>query len=99
MLQAPRVRKPTTKAKPKNPRYNKNICGYILKKAVREFVGERYATQVAEFCLAASCSLTEAKAYYLQRVEVICGVSHLRILAVPNCRGEVGIKRAFLNFL
>jgi hypothetical protein len=101
VLTIPGVRKTQHKAKPrqKNPRYNKNICGYVLKKAVREFVGERYSTQVEEFCKDSSCSLAEAKAYYLQKVEAICGVSHLKMLAVPNSRQEVGIKRAFLNFL
>lgn len=47
--------KPQPKAK--NPRYKKNICGYILKKAVREFVGERYPAEVERICRENSCSL------------------------------------------
>jgi hypothetical protein len=46
------------KHKPKNPRYDKNIGGYILKKVVREFIGERYASKVNQLCMSNFCSVT-----------------------------------------
>ena len=57
--------------------YDKNICGYVTKKVIREFVGTTYALEVDRLMLKYNCNRTDCKSYYLRKVESITGPSHL----------------------
>jgi hypothetical protein len=57
--------------------YDKNICGYITKKVIREFVGKNYEQEVEEITRRHRCSFAECKSYYLRKVEYVTGPSHL----------------------
>lgn len=48
--------------------YDKNICGYITKKIIREFVSKNYEKEVAELVQKYRCNYAECKAYYLKKV-------------------------------
>ena len=63
--------------------YDKNICGYITKKVIREFVGKNYEQEVMELTRKHRCSYAECKSYYLKRVEYVTGPSHLPELFNP----------------
>jgi hypothetical protein len=57
--------------------YDKNICGYITKKVIREFLSKNYEQEVGELTRRHRCSFAECKAYYLRKVEMVTGPSHL----------------------
>ena len=59
--------------------YDKNICGYITKKVIREFVSKNYETDVVEIVrqIGNNCTYSECKAYYLKKVEMVTGPSHM----------------------
>lgn len=81
------------------PRYEKNICGYILKKAMRAFVSDSYRNVAVEMCLKHGASFEDGQKLCLARVESVYGPSHLRLLLVPTGREEVAIKQAITQFL
>jgi hypothetical protein len=66
--------------------YDKNICGYITKKVIREFLGKNYEVEVGELIRKYRCTFGECKAYYLRKVEMVTGPSHLPELftALPD---------------
>jgi hypothetical protein len=57
--------------------YDKNICGYITKKVIREFLSKNYEQEVGELIRKHRCSFAECKTYYLRKVELVTGPSHL----------------------
>ena len=59
--------------------YDKNICGYITKKVIREFVSKNYEKDVVEIVreIGNHCTYAECKAYYLKKVEMVTGPSHM----------------------
>lgn len=48
--------------------YTKNICGYITKKIIREFVSSNYFPYVAELCQKYKCDYKTMKSYYLSKI-------------------------------
>lgn len=48
--------------------YQKNICGYITKKIIREFIGDTYEDFVDELCKKYYCNPEEARKWYLSKV-------------------------------
>jgi hypothetical protein len=48
--------------------YDKNICGYITKKVIREFVGKNYEQEVEELTKKYRCNYSDCKSYYLKKV-------------------------------
>jgi hypothetical protein len=57
--------------------YDKNICGYITKKVIREFVSKAYEKEVLELVKKYGSNYQECKGYYLRKVELVTGPSHL----------------------
>ena len=48
--------------------YDKNICGYVTKKVIREFVGPTYAQDVDKLLEKYHCNRVDCKSYYLRKV-------------------------------
>ena len=68
----------------RKPDYKKNICGYITKRIIREFVSERYQEEVRQLCKEGGCSVEEVKEFFLSRIEAITGPRHLEGLFRPR---------------
>ena len=64
-------------SKKNKPDYNKNICGYITKKIIREFISRTFEETVRTLCLKHGCDYKEAKAYYFKKIERVTGPSHI----------------------
>ena len=93
------VFKRVKKEKKKNQSdYRKNICGYITKKIIREFVGPNYACHVQDRCDAHQVDYNAVKSHYLAKIEQVTGPSHIPRLLVPQNEGEVKIKQVFCEF-
>jgi hypothetical protein len=63
--------------------YQKNICGYITKKIIREFTGPTFEDFVDDLCKKYYCNSDHARKWYVSRVENITGPSHLPSLVKP----------------
>jgi len=48
--------------------YDKNICGYITKKVIREFVSKNYEKEVSDLVRKYHSDYAECKGYYLRKV-------------------------------
>ena len=48
--------------------YRKNICGYITKKIIREFVSPNYSAYVNKLCENHQCDYATLKSFYLSRI-------------------------------
>lgn len=57
--------------------YDKNICGYITKKVIREFVSSNYEQEVNELVRKYHSNYEGCKLFYLKKVELVTGPSHL----------------------
>jgi hypothetical protein len=57
--------------------YDKNICGYITKKVIREFVGRNYEAEARKLADKHRCDYEVCKSYYQKKVEMVTGPSHL----------------------
>lgn len=67
--------------------YDKNICGYITKKVIREFVSKNYEREVLDLVKKyGKCTYSECKAFYLKKVEMVTGPSHMPELFEPNTK-------------
>lgn len=96
----PKVFKPKEKkVKTKKPcDYRKNICGYITKKIIREYLSPTYREKVEELCQRYDCDYNASKTYFLGRIERITGPSHVPSLFVAGEEWEKPIKAAFKEF-
>ena len=94
----PVVSKTIQLKKPKR-RYQKNICGYIIKKALRAFVSDNYRNVVVETCAKHGAVFEEAQKLCMSRVETVYGPSHLKLLLVPDTRDQIEVKKAITQFL
>lgn len=96
----PKVFKPKEKkVKAKKPcDYRKNICGYITKKIIREYLSSTYREKVEELCDKHGCEYSSSKTYFLGRIERITGPSHIPSLFIAGNEGERAIKAAFKEF-
>ncbi len=95
-----KIFKPKTK-KPKQKKecdYRKNICGYITKKVIREYLGSTYKKMTERLCEKHGCSYQTSKSYYLSKIEKITGPSHISALVVAKNEEEVSMKGAFREF-
>jgi hypothetical protein len=87
------------KVKVKKPcDYRKNICGYITKKIIREYLSPTYRTKVEQLCNTHGCDYAASKSYFLSRIERITGPSHVPSLFVAAEEWERPIKEAFREF-
>ena len=96
----PKVFKPKEK-KPKSKKpcdYRKNICGYITKKIIREYLSPTYRSKVEDLCEKYGCSYQASKTYFLGRIERITGPSHVPSLFIAGEEHERPIKAAFKEF-
>ena len=75
--------------------YKKNICGYITKKIIREFVSDTFKDTVQQLCEKHGANYTNSKAYYVGRIERVTGPSHIPGLLQPNSPVEIPMKKAF----
>ena len=82
----------------RKPDYKKNICGYITKRIIREFISDRYTLEVEQLCLQEQCDIDLLKAYFLSKLETITGPRHLEALLKPEDDSEIGIKKVFIQF-
>lgn len=81
--------------------YEKNICGYITKKVIREFLGPNYRGERTNLTHKYGCSEDDCKAYFLKKVELVTGPSHLPELFTPTAADSDAVcnsKRAFREF-
>jgi hypothetical protein len=81
--------------------YDKNICGYITKKVIREFVSKNYEREVGELVIRFRSNYNECKGYYLKKVEMVTGPSHLPELFEPSANEPEHIascKKVFKHF-
>lgn len=83
------------KGKKNNSDYKKNICGYITKKIVREFIGKNFREHVTNLCMKHGCLYDELSDFYQRKVEHITGPSHIPALLIPDCKEEVEMKKVF----
>ena len=65
------------------PRYEKNICGYILKKILRGFISTSYRSNVSKACLATSASFEDLQKFCLDRIEKLNGISSPHSFFMP----------------
>ena len=82
----PKVFKPKEK-KPKTKKpcdYRKNICGYITKKIIREYLSATYKDRVEQLCDKHGCDYNASKTYFLSRIERITGPSHVPSLFIAG---------------
>lgn len=81
--------------------YDKNICGYITKKVIREFVSVGYEKEVSELVRQYHSNYEQCKLFYLKKVEFVTGPSHLPELFDINA-GETeqiaSYKKVFKKF-
>ena len=63
--------------------YRKNICGYITKKIIREFVSDTFKNKVSDLCHKHQANYPQCKSYYLSKIEVVTGPSHIPVLLRP----------------
>ena len=91
----PKEKKPKSK-KPCD--YRKNICGYITKKIIREYLSATYRNKVEDLCDKHGCDYQTSKTYFLGRIERITGPSHVPSLFIPGEEYERPIKAAFKEF-
>jgi hypothetical protein len=56
------------KAKKANSDYKKNICGYITKKIIREFIGKNFEEHVTNLCAKNNCFYEEVVQFYQRQV-------------------------------
>jgi hypothetical protein len=96
----PKVFKPKEKkVKSKKPcDYRKNICGYITKKIIREYLSATYRAKVEELCEKYGCDYNASKTYFLGKIERITGPSHVPSLFIAGQESEKPIKAAFKDF-
>ena len=67
---------PTTVFKPKEKKvrqkkpcdYRKNICGYITKKIIREYLSPTYKLKVEQLCDKYGCDYSASKTYFLSKI-------------------------------
>jgi hypothetical protein len=78
--------------------YRKNICGYITKKIIREYLSSTYKVKVEQLCDKHGCDYSTSKTYFLSKIERITGPSHVPSLFVASESWERPIKAAFREF-
>lgn len=78
--------------------YDKNICGYITKKIIREFIGKNYEKEAKELMRKYRCDYGQCKTFYLRKVELVTGPSHLPELFVPQASDVEGLNSCKLAF-
>jgi hypothetical protein len=83
-------------SKPNND-YCKNICAYITKKIIREFISDTYRSNVSNLCEQQGCQYGEARGYFLARVEKITGLRHLSVI-LSDSESDLTIKTVFRLF-
>ena len=80
-----------------NNEYRKNICAYITKKVIREFISEGYRQHVTNLCLQQGCEYEQVRAYFLARVEKITGLRHLSSI-LSDFTSDADFKAVFSKF-
>ena len=78
--------------------YRKNICGYITKKIIREFVSNTFKDKVSDLCQKHEAFYPQCKSYYLSKIEKVTGPSHVPELLKPASPSEIPMKKCFSEF-
>lgn len=85
--------------KKRNIDYEKNLCGYISKSCVLEFLDPKGRRRAEYYCQKQGCSYEEAISYYKAMLGKVFGVGLLGELLVSESEEEVGVKQAFGQFM
>lgn len=75
--------------------YRKNICAYITKKVIREFISESYQEGVLALCSKHECTYADVRSYYIARVETVTGLRHLADMLEIRSEQERPVKAVF----
>lgn len=71
------IRRITKTKTQKESSYKKNICGYITKKVIREFIYGNYKKNVKDLCENEHVEMKDAQDFYESKIETVTGPSHL----------------------
>lgn len=64
--------------------YRKNICGYITKKIIREFINHHFDDKIQTLCQKYGADFDLCKRFYQGRIEGVTGPSHIPFLLKPQ---------------
>jgi len=78
--------------------YRKNICGYVTKKVMREFINDTYKKKVEDLCSIYGANYGSARNMYIQKIEQVTGPSHIPLLFECPKWDSKGNVKVFLEF-